>query len=529
MLEKLKSKYLTIIVCLASLTGGLWHNQFIYDGYHWGFIFSNSLEFINGKTPYREIFLEYGIVSVIINSLILIVFNKNVYSIIALTCITYSLSLFFISNIVYKITQNKYYSVFSIVIIFILYPWPTVPWPNFYSFFFTILFCLYCFNSKKIYSLLAGIFLALAYLTLTTVYNYIIILFFLFVILSIGKIRNRNKLLNILIGFLSVVVIFFCYLGYNNLLDIWISYQKLPFIQQSVYTEGGNTMYTLLLRYTYFITIYPIKNFILEPQWTIYALFFYSNILTIFFFIINIYNVKNLKFAEEIFIINLLILSLNVYAQVLGIEKLATSIALGSVSLVFIIFNLKKNDTKFVLFFIIIFTCLYSLIFTFNLESSKIAGLRTAHIKELINFKLKIKNDQLRYFKSQKWDNEKWITLDKINNIQKEIKKKCDLNYGANLTANSFFHSIIQNKKLQIIPFFDKTNGKVFRKLIEPNLINDIQSQINNDNIFLITSENNQKMLNLNEYDIPIEIMTFNNKDKINNKSIYIYFPKNCF
>ena len=35
-------------------------NQYIYDGYHWGFIFSHSFDLLRGKEPYIEIFLEYG-------------------------------------------------------------------------------------------------------------------------------------------------------------------------------------------------------------------------------------------------------------------------------------------------------------------------------------------------------------------------------------------------------------------------------------------------------------------------------------
>ena len=61
-----KNIYL-LIFPIISFIGGLWQNQYIYDGYHWGFIFSNALDLIEGKIPYKEIFLEYGILQTILN------------------------------------------------------------------------------------------------------------------------------------------------------------------------------------------------------------------------------------------------------------------------------------------------------------------------------------------------------------------------------------------------------------------------------------------------------------------------------
>jgi len=147
--------YTILLLPILSLIGGLWHNQFIYDGYHWGFIHTNALEFLNGKTPYKEIFLEYGILSVLINSLLLIVFNKNLFSLIAFTCLCYSISLYLIGKITFKLTKNKIYSFYLVLVLFLLYPWPTTPWPNFYSFLFSCLFIInYLSKNKKKHILL---------------------------------------------------------------------------------------------------------------------------------------------------------------------------------------------------------------------------------------------------------------------------------------------------------------------------------------------------------------------------------------
>ena len=117
----IKKNIYFLIIPIISVIGGLWQNQYIYDGYHWGFIFSNSLDFIDGKIPYKEIFLEYGILQTILNSIILIIFNKSVYSLLAFTCILYSLSLYLITEITYKLTSKKIYSLFSVFILFFFY------------------------------------------------------------------------------------------------------------------------------------------------------------------------------------------------------------------------------------------------------------------------------------------------------------------------------------------------------------------------------------------------------------------------
>ena len=60
-----------LIVPLISLIGGIWQGQYINDGYHWGFIFSNALELLEGKKPFEQIFIQYGLGTTLIHSLIL--------------------------------------------------------------------------------------------------------------------------------------------------------------------------------------------------------------------------------------------------------------------------------------------------------------------------------------------------------------------------------------------------------------------------------------------------------------------------
>ena len=55
--------YSLLIIPIISFIGGMWQGQYTNDGYHWGFIFSNALDFLDGKLPYKEIFIQYGFVT----------------------------------------------------------------------------------------------------------------------------------------------------------------------------------------------------------------------------------------------------------------------------------------------------------------------------------------------------------------------------------------------------------------------------------------------------------------------------------
>ena len=90
-----------IILVFVSIITGIWNSQFINDGYHWGFIYSNSLDLLNGKKIYKEIFLEYGLLQSLINYIIIKYINISVFSIQVYTIIIYSISFFFIYKILH--------------------------------------------------------------------------------------------------------------------------------------------------------------------------------------------------------------------------------------------------------------------------------------------------------------------------------------------------------------------------------------------------------------------------------------------
>ena len=527
----LKGNNVLVILPIISFLGAIWQGQYTDDGYHWGFILSNALSLIDGKEPYKEIFIQYGLFSTFLNSIILIIFNKNIISLIILTSIFYSLSIYFIGILTKIFTSNIRYAFLSTLTIFLIYPWPVAPWPYFQAFFFAILFCyFYCHNKIK-YSIFSGISLGLAFLSFTTVYSFIVLFFISFIIIFLLiSYKNINKdfikkNIYFLISFIFTISIFLIYLIFNDLLENWILYSKLPFFQANI---AERSIYGNLVDYINFLIFYSSKNFIYEPQWLIYSTFFFANILFILIMFVKIYLKKEYSNKNlNLFIFNIFVFLLNILAQILGIDKFATSIALGVVSLFSLIHLIKSYENKLIANFVIIFISFYSIFFSFALEGSKYGDSRTAYYKDLKNINSKYNQKTIPYFTSQIWSKGSWHTLDEFIKFQNKIKNKCNVKYGANLTNNTFFFVLLDYKKIQLIPFFFKDTGDAFRNYFEPTLISKLQKEIDKNNIILITAENNDKLLKLNSYNKPLRI-NLNIGSKGLSKYAYFYFPKKC-
>ena len=161
--------------------------RYQYDGHHIGLIYSNSIDLLNGKLPYKEIFIQYGILTTIINSIILLIFDGKIFFISFFNTIFYSLGVLYLSKTVNNFTNLKF-SFLSTVIILCNHPVPWLPWPNYIAFFFiSISFYLISLNNKNYF--LIGFFLSLSNLTRQDLFIPIVlsILIFSFIYFSLQE------------------------------------------------------------------------------------------------------------------------------------------------------------------------------------------------------------------------------------------------------------------------------------------------------------------------------------------------------
>jgi len=129
------------------------------------------------------------------------------------------------------------------------------------------------------------------------------------------------------------------------------------------------------------------------------------------------------------------------------------------------------------------------------------------------------------YFKKQKWSKKKWLVINGILDDQKNINRICNIKSSLNLTDDSFYYVILKNKK-QLIPFIFERHGEMFRKIFEPKFYKDNNEKILNENLFLITSKNNHKLLNINNYSILKKYSIDEKNLDLNNISVMV--PDSC-
>ena len=325
-------------------------------------------------------------------------------------------------------------------------------------------------------------------------------------------------------GFFLIIFLFLIYLIYSNLFETWFLYQKIPFILSDHYDIS---LLHKIYEYIIFLYIYSFSNFIYEPQFLFYSIIFTVNIGYLIVNFIYLINKNYEKINQNLLVLNLLVFSLNFKSQLYGMDKLATSLSLGVITLFYTINNLKKKENRFILNFIISFIIFYSLIFSFEMTNSHFNGNRYIHYQDLKHTNNKFKKKNISYFSLQKWDKNTWHPLIEYIHYQKKIKNACNIEYAANLTSQSYFYVLFDFKKIQLIPFIIQTHKEILIKYFEPNLIYDIQKLINDDNILILTFENNEEMLDLQNYYLSKKINLNKYNGKIPNY-FYIYLPKKC-
>jgi hypothetical protein len=481
--------------------------QYIYDGHHHGYMITNAIDFINDRLPYKEIFIQYGIFTTLIHVFALKIFSLNLISINIITCLLYSLTILLISLIIIKKT-NPIYGLLSLLVIFFNHPIPWLPWSNYYALFFIVLgfFLLLDLNTKNIF--FSGIFFSLVCLSRETYFVVISAIIFLIIIYLIFQ--KKNKLIFIFIlGFIIPYSIFFIYLFYNNIFFDWFSYLQLPKLYLSKYNVK---IHQAILHGTFYIFFKTWIEILYKPQNIIISLIAVIN----FIFIFNQLILKKKKLDFYLLLISLATLILTVLAISDEIFRLYTSIIIGIIPALNFIFNIKNKENKTILLFLLIFFSFYSVYFFPKGNRPQFEKLNN------VNF---IENNNLLYFKHQKWAETDWEILNQINKITKTVKKKCKIEYGLNYTFDGFYYLILDLKMLQLAPAVTEDENNIFN-FFETRFEKDIFFNMQKNNLILITNGHFKERFNNKDYKT---IALYKDKNNIYRDVIYVSFPKKCW
>ena len=508
--------FLNFLIILFFFFYSFYVTKFQYDGHHIGLIYSNAIDLIKGKAPYKEIFIQYGFLTTLIHSLILLIFKSKVFFIVFFNLIFYSLAIYFISQTVRNLINTKFALISSVIILF-NHPIPWLPWSNYLAFFF-ISISIFLLSKKNKYFLFIGFFMGLSILTRQ---DFFIPIFISFLIFGIFYICCKNKInykcfLQLLIGFMSPLLIFLLYLLYLDIYEFWIDYLIIPILYLELYET---TITKILFNFIIFFTSTSFFNFVISPQYFVISIILISNLILIILMIF-----KRVKIQNDVLFIILLSSLLSIVSLKIELFRLYTSVIFGIIPLLYFINKIKDQYLFRNLKLLVLLPSLFS-IFFYPIGNNPVFAK--------INFNStnsKMLNTQFDY---NKWPDTKVNSI----NIVSNLTSKCKVKYLENLTFDSIFSTIGNFDKIRMLPY-EKASLKNSKfhlyvdsiKNPKNNFIKLINDEIHKQNIIILFNENNniynygEIKFTKNYNNIQINESDFVGKPKILN----VYFPSKC-
>lgn len=448
MIKKTQYSLFSALLFLSFITlitlGTLWQGQYNYDPHHWGLMLSNAKDLFEGKHPYKDIYIQYGFLTTVIHAFSYWLFGKNLFSIIFITGIAYSIGVWLIYLVSLAVSKSLKIALFSAFICFLVHPIAIYPWSNYITFPFFMAGIFFISNEKIIPKnyFLSGLFFGIAILSRETIAPPII----LSLILSslFDYFDEKKGLLNFLklkiylvIGLILPITIFLIYLSTYNLVEYW---QKLLWEVPKIYSTivyPWTTGLEGLIKFLYKL----IDGFLLlDFRW----IFFFLLLSVNFFILINklankekFFNTPSLNF---IFISSLLGISSSLHIP--EIFRLATMSSVGVITLFIFLDRYKLLNVIFLLFVLILSTT-FTTLNTGNYFYPS-SDLR----KNTFSF------NSIEYFNGQKWPIK---TIHYYENIDKDLKNiltlNCGIQYHYNESPDSFLQVISPFRQYQIAPF----------------------------------------------------------------------------
>jgi len=458
-LIKIIPDLLVIICCMMSCGLSIIESRLNFDSHHWGLMYANAADLNQGLIPYREIFIQYGFLTTLIQSWSLNIFGNTVVSVGIITGIFYAANIY-LSYCLWQKILNKWLSALSVLLMFLIQGYILYPWANYFSYTFlliSLLFLTASSDTKNRY-LMSGFFHGLSILarqsvfTLLPIYLYFIIRY----IFNKQELQDqqvlRRNIVNFHLGLVGVIGIFLLYLLKESALNDW----KLQSFKISEIYVNIFPIYKILRSFTESIIFNSFINHF-DGRFLLYSLIFFNNIIICMIICLKIKNKKiNLNQTD---IILFLFSSLSLFGYLQSIHlyeifRLQSSSSLGIGLLILgihktlFLFNRQKR-VVFVIAIIYLFIYLSTTLFFNNsiyypwnqdlLLSNKINQFRSPEGIVMLEGKLYSPNRRIYYESIAKI----------LNNYS------CELKYVVNLTIDSYIPLISPHyQRVQRSPFY---------------------------------------------------------------------------
>ncbi|NCR52817.1 MAG: hypothetical protein GPJ10_05105 [Microcystis aeruginosa L211-07] len=451
---------LVVAVCTVSFVFSVIESKLNTDAHHWGLMYANAIDLVRGSIPFKEIFIQYGILTTIIQGFSLVIFGNKVISIGIITGLFYSCSLY-ISYLLWQKIISKNLASFSTILMFLLQGYIVYPWSNYFSYTFLLICLLLLSNGRSkdspiLLYCVAGIFFALNVLSRQTAFSPTIVPIYLYFLLELVKSSKQErktfikKIVLFHLGVIAIFAIFFVYLYHTSSLQNWYLQN---FTILDYYKDSSGGVNNLIFDFLKKMFILPILRF--DIRGIIYILNFCNSIFWIQAILAKVFR-KNLPVTDrEKAIFLLASVSLFGYAQALhkfGIFRLqnASSIGLGLLTLSG--FEMTSKLLKWQRYIILGIICAMSVYLSGTLGGLKFSSVYYNWPKDLFSGRLQ-QPENIDIFQGKLFNT-------RVKSYYESLVKEIDayqssVPYIINLTRDSYILYLSNNfEKVQSSPFY---------------------------------------------------------------------------
>ena len=447
-----------IIVVLFSV----WQGAYDIDPHHWGLMLSNAKDLYEGQAPYKDIFIQYGILTTILQALAFGI-GKNMLSIIVITSICYAIGILLVYASALHILKSKTIALYVLITLVLFHPLAMYPWSNYIAFPFLmcgiyVLATQSCQSQFKKITLLklflAGLAFGLAILAREGLALAVVLLILLSFSYDLIQGREYKKtILSLLITALGLslpIGIFFSYLASNHLLDYWVNLSiDLPAIY-------ANTTFSYIKSFPFqalFKEIYTGYRHG-DVRWILTSLILLSSLWIFILALLGKRKDYVTPGVAKIALASLLLVSSSLHLA--ETFRIATGSSVG----IIVLFAFLQSTGKLKTFFIF-FTLWMGLTATYGNRGNYFYPTWYT----VINAQAIPTPEVLR---GQRWSPQMAHYYQTIVRTLTELQQKpCSIDYQINNTRNSLFKVISPIPQLQIAPFGAGVNIAALRADID--------------------------------------------------------------
>jgi hypothetical protein len=453
-----------VFVLFFSIFQGLYST----DPHHWGLMFSNAKDLYDGKTPYKEIFIQYGILTTIIHTLGYAV-GKNLISILCVTSVAYAIGLLFLYNLAYKILGSKWDACFVFLTCFMLHPLAIYPWSNYVAFPFMVAGTSLAVNSqpRKYQLFIAGTLMGLAILAREGLTPAIICFIFgsalvdmLFKDKTLGVILS--DLFSMLSGLAIPIVLFYAYLNSADLIEYWY---KLSVLLPKIYLAQDFSHVSSFRLFNRLLEVMLRAYLTFDFRWILISVVLAVNFFILVLFVFRVERSFMTPNLVKISVMSMLMLSSSLHGA--EIFRIATGSVVGLVGFYAVLNFYKKTRVIF------ISTCLLlipTLIYG-NSGNYFLPSMKAIMENEIVT--------SPSYFKGQRWEVERIAYYKAVHSDLNDLKEAgCGIHYHYNETLDSFFQVLSPFEPLQVAPFVASKPMQALRPDLNPQKFIDRGNEI---------------------------------------------------